>query len=54
MDIEEAAITDGCGTKRVYKATHLHYCPYKITERKPSRRKQKENKAQLQLWHNGL
>lgn len=52
--IEEAAITDGCGTKRVYNATHLHYCPHKITEQKAYTRKQKENKAQLQLWSNGL
>lgn len=53
-DIEEAAITNGCGTKRVYNATHLRYCPSKITEQKAYTRKQKEDKAQLQLWSNGL
>lgn len=38
-DIEKAAIADGCGTKRVYHATHSDICPYIRTERKPSKQR---------------
>lgn len=44
--IEEAAITDGCGNKRDYEATHSYDCPYKQTERK---RKIKKDPKQLML-----
>ncbi len=51
--IEEAAITDGCGNKRDYEATHSLDCPYKQTERKPRKRKPRKAKKdikQLELW----
>lgn len=46
--IEEAAVTDGCGNKRDYEATHSYDCPYKQTEREP--RKVKKDNKQLELW----
>jgi ribosomal protein S27AE len=44
--IEEAAITDGCGNKRDYEATHSYDCPYKHADRK---RKMKKDPNQLML-----
>ena len=40
--IEEAAITDGCGNRRDYEATHATVCPYRKTER--TRRVRRVNK----------
>jgi hypothetical protein len=47
--IEEAAITDGCGNKRDYEATHSLDCPYKISERKPKKKKKDPNQLELEL-----
>ena len=49
-DIEEAAVMDGMGKKRVYDATHSRICPYIQTERKKTyKRKVKKDKNQLEL-----
>ena len=46
--IEEAAVTDGTGSKRDYDATHSYWCPYKCTERKRyPRRKKDSNQTDL-------
>ena len=47
-DIEEAFITDGCGNKRCYDATHQRDCPYRRTEK--HKRTKKEDKNQLNLF----
>ena len=47
--IEEAAITDGCGNKRDYEATHSYVCPHIKTERTKRIRKVKKDKNQLML-----
>ena len=49
--IEEAAVTDGMGSKRDYDATHSYWCPYKSTERKRYPKKVKENKNQVELFN---
>lgn len=46
-DLEEAAITDGCGNKRDYDATHSAICPYKCTERK--KRVKKDNSLRIEF-----
>ena len=48
--IEEAAITDGCGNKRDYEATHSRECPYRKTERKTYKRKLKKDPNQIELF----
>ena len=46
--IEEAAVTDGMGSKRDYDATHSYWCPYKCIERKRyPRRKKDSNQTDL-------
>ena len=49
--IEEAAVTDGMGSKRDYDATHSYWCPYKSNERKRYPKKVKENKNQVELFN---
>lgn len=49
--IEEAAVTDGMGSKRDYDATHSYWCPYKSTERKRYPKKVKENKNKVELFN---
>lgn len=49
--IEEAAVTDGMGSKRDYDATHSYWCPYKSTERKRYPKKVKEDKNQVELFN---
>ena len=49
--IEEAAVTDGMGSKRDYDATHSYWCPYKSTERKRYPKKVEENKNQVELFN---
>ena len=49
--IEEAAVTDGMGSKRDYDATHSYWCQYKSTERKRYPKKVKENKNKVELFN---
>lgn len=49
-NIELAAVNDGQGDERTYKATHSDVCPFRITDRETARKKKKVIEGQMKLF----